>query len=285
MIDETPFFFSKAFIESRPEQDWWQFSFEEQAIAFHLEGQEAKSLARASFGGFLWHGPITAIMLDAMHKQLKDRGISQIRVTTPPEAYAWAITQHNRSLLQAGYQPLSVEVNYHIPVDKRPFSAHLNSANRWKMNKATRQGYQVAINPNPELELIYMICKQTRERKGYPWHMPFAQFEALFRSFPQRYQSWECWHNGALVAVSLVLLINNKIAYTLFNGDAEAHRALSPLLLVHKAIYEWAQSHHYAILDLGIATDGGRFNHTLAQFKRHLGGVESLKYQLQKVLD
>jgi lipid II:glycine glycyltransferase (peptidoglycan interpeptide bridge formation enzyme) len=86
----------------------------------------------------------------------------------------------------------------------------------------------------------------------------------------------------ALIASSICIEVQKNILYIFYWGEDPAYRKLSPVTLLSKIIYGYAQDYKFDLLDAGIASSEGKINLGLIKFKQNLGFRASSKIILTK---
>ena len=105
----------------------------------------------------------------------------------------------------------------------------------------------------------------------------FDAFVSLFQKFPDEFKVFVVKDVEEIAALSVTIKIKERIMYNFYPADSDKYLKYSPSVMLHEGLYKYAQSNHYEILDLGIATDKGIPNLGLMRFKKNLGAQESLK--------
>ena len=89
---------------------------------------------------------------------------------------------------------------------------------------------------------------------------------------------------GEWAALTMAIQVSERVLYNFYPASPLADNHLSPAVLLHESLHTYARASGLAVVDLGTSTLPTGPNASLLQFKRHLGGVASLKLSWQKVL-
>lgn len=277
----APFFFqSEPFITHQG--NYRIESNESCALAWFEKDNKAFSPLKAPFGSFFPNnektttGPILEL-INQLENHCNDLNLESITITHCPEIYQPEFSHVVRQSLQtAGFSILFEDVNFHLPINNA-FKLNLHRSERWKLNKARREGYRFRkINP-PLWDLVFPILEQSRLRKGYPLSMDRLELEKVFKTFPDRYKTYGIFLKDQCVAVAITVEISAEIEYIFYTADEFEHRKRSPVVLLHEGIYNECINSNRKILDLGTSSLKGVLNPGVATFKKNLGGITSMK--------
>ena len=282
-MDARYFFNSHPFLHQQGEPNILELSkgISSARFAWYKQNGEGFSPLKAPFGSIEIQGPYSNSLihqiLEELIGQLKKEKVSSLTLTMPPDGYdfetgfliAKALQNHG---FQLGHQDL----NFHLDVNLS-FKKHLHRSERWKLNKSIRAGYVFQKVEKPNWDSTFKLLNESRERKGFRLSMDQKSLEETFSRFPDRYQLFSVLKDGETVAIGITLRINKEILYVFFTADLLVHRKLSPVVLLHSGIYQFCQAEGIILLDLGTSSLKGLVNSGVANFKRNLGGIASLK--------
>ncbi len=250
-------------------------------FAWFKQNNEGYSPLKAPFGSIEIQGPysnsLVHELLEELIGNLQKEKVSALSITMPPDGYDFETGFLLAKALQShGFQLGFQDLNFHLEV-KSEFKKHLHRSERWKLNKSIRAGYSFQKNDKPDWDLVFNLLNESRERKGFRLSMDQESLEKAFNFFPERYQLFEVIKDNETVAVAITLKINKDILYVFYTADLLKHRKLSPVVLLHNGIYQYCQFERIQLLDLGTSSLKGLVNSGVANFKRNLGGIASLK--------
>jgi hypothetical protein len=245
------------------------------------------SPCRAPFGGISLDPQVPFDALNGLIKaadvEAQQRGLREVRVVCYPFCYAPAAS----ALLAAGfaangYAVAVTDLNFHIAVTGEPLEGRLHPSERRRLRKCLRAGLHFAEELVPDLPHLYGFVADCRRRRGFPVTLDYAAFEALLLRFPDHYRVFTVRDAGRLAALAVGVRVSPEILYYFYPADDPAYQTYSPTVLLLAGMYEYARSHGYRLLDLGIATDSGQPNPGLIRFKRNMGAEPSLKLTFRK---
>lgn len=245
------------------------------------------SPCRAPFGGLEFNPRLDVRHLDALLEAIeafaRTQGLHQLRMTSYPFSYAPEAAQTiSQRLLNRGYTLDKSELSYHLPIQAGPFESLLTGPEKRRLNKCRRAGFQWSEETHPELESVYQFVKSGRERRGFPTSLPLAEFQDLFRRFPDTYTVFTLRDGNTVVALTVTVRINDRILYNFYPADTDAYLSYSPTVRLTEGLYDYCRKKGYSLLDLGLSTDRGAPNYGLIRFKKNLGAQASLKLSFEK---
>jgi hypothetical protein len=173
------------------------------------------------------------------------------------------------------------ELNYHISITPKEFTAQLHASKRWRLNKLKKMGFVVEVVQNPDISEIHQFITSARIRKGYPMTSTLAEFERMFANLEKYYTIFGVKKDAVLVAVSVCVSLGKGVLYNFYSADAASNTVDAPMVLLYEGMYQYAQNSGFGILDLGISTYLGERNEGLIHFKKSLGAIETEKQVLK----
>ncbi|MFN3404009.1 MAG: GNAT family N-acetyltransferase [Cytophagaceae bacterium] len=257
-------------------------------ITFIIQNNVAYSPFRAPFGSVEFRKDLSVaslqFFLNKVETELSALGVKKIRITSWPDCYDQAsASKLTKAYLDSAYKVVFREMNFHLPVNGE-FKDHVHPSLSRRLIKSANL-YSVDINGNPDLKEIFLLIRQNREMKGLPLTINLPALENLYRNFQDKFLVFEGRRDSRLVAVSFGIIVNKNILYYFLPADDYAFKHDSPMLLVLEKMYEYCRENNFKIFDLGIATSKEFPNWGLINFKRRLGGKESLKLSFGKEID
>ncbi|RSK50272.1 hypothetical protein [Hymenobacter rigui] len=259
------------------------------SVFLSADGQEARSPWQAPFGG-VQAGPtlpaaVLREMLLAVEAELRERGVRHFTLRLPAFAYEPAAASRLTEVLrQLDYQVALAELNNHLPLD-REFRAGLHPSERRRLLKCERHGLRFEQEPPLLLPLAYEFLRRCRQEKGQDLSMTLEQLQTLFRTLPGHVFLFSVRDAaGEWAALTIAIRVRADVLYNFYPASPLAYNTLSPVVLLNAGLHAFGQASGMRLLDLGTSTLPEGLNHSLLQFKRHLGGVPSLKLTLEKQL-
>lgn len=296
-VSFAPFFFNEPeYVSNQPclncQTFYWFHAKKQRADArftvFVQDGQ-ASSPCRAPFGSVELkpdlHPEDLNAFIEAVEQALIRQGVRQLHLKSYPYGYApEAAATLTACLLQRGYRITRSELNYHLPVDQSELMPRLHISERRKLLKCRTAGFTFSEELQPDVAQVYQFVQAARARKGFPVSMDVDTFSQLFARFPNVYQVFAAKDRKQLIALTVTVRVHAHILYNFYPADDPAYLAYSPMVLLINGLYAYCQQQGISLLDLGIATDQGKRNNGLIQFKQFLGGKPSNKFSFEKRL-
>jgi hypothetical protein len=254
---------------------------------FDEAGTGALSPWRAPFGSAqLVAGlpaDVVASFMVVVENYLRDKGVKHFKIISYPLGYDEAggalLTQ---TLTQQGFRITQTELNNHLPL-QQDFVARLHPSERRRLRKCERHGFRFEQEPPLLLPLAYEFLTRCRQEKGQHLSLPLERLQELFRLFPQHYFLFSVRDAaGEWVALTVAIRVNDEVLYNFYPASPLAYNAFSPVVLLNAGLHAFGKASNMRLLDLGTSMLPEGPNYSLLQFKRHLGGILSLKLTFEK---
>ncbi|WP_460612098.1 hypothetical protein [Hymenobacter seoulensis] len=258
-------------------------------VFLSADGQLGRSPWQAPFGAIQAASQVSAEVLtrflQEVERQLAARGVR--RLTLRPHAFAYdapASARLTQVLQRLGYEVVLAEINNHLPL-QRDFAQHLHPSERRRLKKCERHGLRFEQEPPLLLPLAYEFLQRCRAEKGQDLSLPLERLQELFREFPDNHFLFSVRDaQGEWAALTVAIRVNEEVLYNFYPASPLAYNAFSPVVLLNAGLHAFGQASNMRLLDLGTSTLPEGLNQPLLQFKRHLGGVPSLKLTFEKQL-
>lgn len=251
----------------------------------------ARSPGQATFGGLQMASGVTTaalhLLLDAAEATLRQHGQFQLTIRGYPFCYdpAGAVT-FAEALRQRGYPVIQAEENYYLDTT-RDFVAHLHASERRRLRRCQRAGLVVEQEPPLLLPAAYAFLAACRQERGQPpLSLPLERLQELFAAFPQRHILLSVREpvTGAWLALTVAIEASSRVLHNFYPASPRHANAQSPMVLLLQGLHAWGAAQGLAVLDLGRSTLPSGPHVSLLRFKRHLGGLPSLKLTWQVAL-
>ncbi|RIY13375.1 hypothetical protein D0T11_02770 [Hymenobacter rubripertinctus] len=230
--------------------------------------------------------PALEAFLAVVEARLAARGVRHLRLRPHAFVYEPAASARLAAVLtRRGYRVALAEINHHLALG-RDYAAHLHPSEQRRLRKCARHGLIFEQEPPLLLPLAYEFLSRCRQEKGQELSMSLGQLEALFRALPRQVFLFSVRDAaGEWAALTVAIQVREDVLYNFYPASPLAYNALSPVVLLNAGLHAFGRASHMRLLDLGTSTlpEGG-LNQSLLQFKRHLGGVPSLKLTFEKEL-
>ncbi|GAB3825013.1 hypothetical protein GCM10028821_05140 [Hymenobacter jeollabukensis] len=226
--------------------------------------------------------PVLEEWLRAVHETLAAQGCLAWQLRLPPFAYEPTSGALVAALERLGYWVELAEIDTYLPLDQ-PYEARLHPSERRRLHKCQRHGFRFEQEPPLLLPLAYEFLRRCREEKGQALSLSEAQLTALFRDFPRDYLLFSVRDAaGDWAALTVAVLAGRGVLYNFYPASPLRYNAFSPVVLLNAGLHAFGLASGLRLLDLGTSTLPEGQNESLLRFKRHLGGVPSLKLTLTR---
>lgn len=258
-------------------------------VFLSADATTARSPWQAPFGGVQMAPELSKAVLTEFLRvaeaELRGRGIRQFTVRAPAFAYEPAASARLTEVLtRLGYQVPLAELNNHLPLDQE-YTARLHPSERRRLLKCERHGLRFEQEPPLLLPLAYEFLRRCREEKGQELSMTLEQLQMLFRALPRQVFLFSVRDAaGEWAALTIAIQVRADVLYNFYPASPLAYNSLSPVVLLNAGLHAFGRASGMRLLDLGTSTLPEGLNHSLLRFKRHLGGVPSLKLTFEKAL-
>lgn len=262
----------------------------EARCAFFLTDIDAVSPLAAPFGSIELAEKLPASILsafiNAFIESLRQLGSKKIRIVNYPNCYALpqaerlasALDDHNFELVEA-------HQNSFLSVDQANRNHHLIPAERRRLHKCWKAGFQFMHWKAPNLTEVIDFIRETHQRKGYRLTIQSNRLTDLMVEFPDRFAVFLVRDNRRLAAITVAVRVRDDILYNFLPASDPTYDTYSPMVMLINGLYDYCQQQKIHLLDLGVSLDANRQpKQSLLRFKRNLGAQESLKCTFEKVL-
>jgi hypothetical protein len=252
----------------------------------------ARSPAQATFGGAQLAAGVSGAALHELFDQaestLRAHGQHELEIRGYPFCYDFAgAATLAETLRQRGYQVSLAEQNYYLDL-ARDYEAHLHPSARRRLRAAQRAGLVLEQEPPLLLPWAYEFISACRAERGQPsLSLSLERLQELFRAFPRQHFLLSVREpgSGQWAALTVAIQASEQVLHNFYPASPLAFNHLSPAVLLTGGLHQLGRDLGLQALDLGRSTLGGREPHaSLLRFKRHLGGIPSLKLTWQKSL-
>lgn len=222
--------------------------------------------------------------LEFVERSLLSAGVTKITIKNQPRHYH----ETKNSLLETflfnlGYQVVDAEVGA-IRLAASPYEDGLNRLETRQLKKCIESGLTVHTHSTKDLDKIYAFIRQCRLHKGYHLSMTLEQLTRDVRSFPQHYLFVSVQKDNSIIAASIAVRVSSDVLYNFYADHHHDFDAISPVVMVVKALYEYCLAQKIKMLDMGTSAINGKPNFGLLNLKMRLGGTPSPKLTFEKIL-
>jgi hypothetical protein len=257
----------------------------------HLDrdGSHAISLQNAPFGAveFREGTPAEALhfFMDCVVQWCQQQRLTHLTIKAPPGAYAESTFLHLHEVYQkSGFRIAHHGISHHLPVDSQPFETWISASERRRLRKCRRAGFVAELWARPVPSVVYAFLAENRQRLGYALPLGPDTLSHLLLDLPHDALVFVVRQAHRILSLAVVLRINHRILYNFAPADDLDYRRFSPTVLLNAALYEYAQSEGYTLIDLGVSENHwGQEKPSLIRFKENLGGRPSPKLTYERV--
>lgn len=225
------------------------------------------------------------LLLETAETTLRAHGQQRLHLRGYPFCYDPAgAAQLAEVLRQRSYAVVQAEENYYLD-PARDYEAHLHPSERRRLRRCRQLGLVPEQEPPLILPWVYEFIAACRQERGHALSLPLARVQELFRAFPRQYLIFSVRKpGGEWAALTIAVQVSERVLYNFYPASPLADNHLSPMVLLNESLHAYARASGLAVVDLGTSTLPTGPNAPLLRFKRHLGGVSSLKLSWEKVL-
>lgn len=253
-------------------------------IFIHLNRKEANSPLRAPFGSIEFYDVVGEAevrkFVSFIEGNLIGLGVKRWCIKHYPEAYNPVASKLLKKTLIEFNFDYHEEITNIIQVGKIPFERKIAVAQRQKISKSQKQ-FSFHQAEKSELKKIYSFISRCRKKKGQTLSMTFLQLQKALKAFPENFLLFQVSHRK-IAAAAIVVKIDSRVLYTFYYAHDKMYDKISPVVFLISGIYQYAQKHHFEMIDLGTSMKGKEVNKSLYQFKKSIGGNPSSKFVFQK---
>ena len=257
-------------------------------VAFHPDGDLARSPLRAPFGSFLFSPRILAQTLQEfiveVERLLTRKGISRVRLTEPPALYRKREGLLQTILLNRGYQIQLAELSSIIRIDRISFEDKIDRGEKGRLRQARKKGLTFRLLKIDKLRLAYQFILACSKERDHSLSMTIEDLQATAAVFRNEFVLSAVYLQEEMVGASVALRVHPQILYNFYSGHLKKYDSLSPIVSLLGGLYGYCEKQQIQLLDLGTSSLKGQLNFSLLNFKLRLGAEPSIKLSFEKEL-
>lgn len=256
---------------------------------FFFNNTTATSPYKSPFGGIELNTSLSLDLIEAfiayVEKALKQKGAEAIRITQYPFVYAPTSTSKlTNCYLRAGFQLMHPDINHHLIVDSRGFKEKIHAMENRKLNNSIGKGFVFKEEDFDTIAEIYPFIQSCRKEREQNLNISQEEIKRAIKTLPNSYKLFTIRDGGEIIATTIVVIVNEEIAYNFLPASSSAYNRWSPMVFLLKGLYGWCQEKNIKILDLGISSIDNMPQYSLIAFKERIGGEMGLKCAYFKAL-
>ncbi len=257
-------------------------------IFFNVSDGIALSPFSAPFGSLEIYQALDQFVLEEFFEyvlnDLKHLAVNRIEIKNYPTAYHSTSAHNIKAVLKKLNFQVRVEVTSIISVNNTSFEKRIETSQRQKLKKSSQQFSftQVGID---ELKSCYDFIFDCREEKNQSLSMTFPQLKRTVDRLSDDFLLFKLSNDQETAACGIVVRVSEKVLYTFYYAHNPKFSKVSPIVQLISGIYQYAQHHHFDLIDLGTSMIGSNINESLLKFKASIAGQPSDKYVFSKTIE
>ena len=275
MSKEPSIFYHPDYLRIQDHKNLKVFENDSFHVIFSIINDLAVSLPQGLFGGVVKkQRAIDFHSFEEFWKNVNDElakeGVTRAELIQPPDIYQGFV--QSQWLMEVGFSPMYEDITHHIKL--REFTLH--KMEEKKLDKLKTSNFSAKQLDKKELKKTYDFLESCREEKGLKLNVPFERLEALFKSFPDRYDIFMGYLNKKAACAVITLKVAPKIVYYFLPGTIKEAKSESPMVgLLDFMVEHYSSTHQY--IDLGVSSIEGEPQVSLIAFKERMGGIPGMK--------
>ncbi|MEM9053097.1 MAG: GNAT family N-acetyltransferase [Bacteroidota bacterium] len=234
-------------------------------FAKRKEGSIWESLPLAPHGAIeMVEGFDVARLLQFISNYFEGESIVRIRLTPV----------HNQGVEEVfescGFRGSIGDINHHVDLNGE-INIHKMELRRYK--KAEQAGCEfseIQLNLDSAFEIHHFIAR-CRVQQGLEINISESEFIETVRLLPEYYSAFTVRLNDEIIAATVVVKVNNRVAYNYLPASNKAFHHLSPMVYLTIHLYHQLKRLGFQIMDWGLTSVKGEEQTGLAHFKEAMG--------------
>jgi len=246
-----------------------------------------RSPSRGTFAGPTIVGNVSPHDYDTalriFETELVKQGAKSIHYSLQPSYISQDYSDLTETLLwHQGYRLSQSNMNHHISVNDRPFIESISPSKRRLLKKNLKQGHRVKKLASNYLEEVYDLIAQNREKRGLKPSMSKFELKNFYQAFKDQVHMFGVEASNGLIAAAFCIQIMPSTIYVFYWGHRPDSTKPSPMILLHKGIYQYCLEQNIRCIDLGTSTTIDQIDWGLTFFKNTLNSIISKKVNMSK---
>ena len=148
-----------------------------------------------------------------------------------------------------------------------------------RIAKCAQLGFSIQQEYQGKYDETYKFLAKCRLQQNLKINIDQGQFDHLLGLFPEKYMIYSVRdNNGNLAACSVIIRVNEHVAYNFLPGFDRHYNELSPLAYLQNELYDILRQQNFTFFDLGISSIDGAVQKGLATFKERMGAIKTERY-------
>lgn len=281
LFNQSAYLLNKGFVNLRRFSIWNKLhQIESARIYFVQDPKQAISLPHSPFGSIEPFEILEEDVLVAFVHFISSQ-FGQMRIVHYPAIYGGPFSFSSDVFLKAGWNASDTATGHYLPVGE-PFENLISGMELRKLKKAIQEGFGVTRRGMEDLKKVFLFIEQCRREKNQALSLDFEELEKQVEANPDRYLLFCVTKDDEMAAATIVVRVSSEVIYHFYPATNANHRAISPMVLLTKGLYDFCRSTHVQFVDLGTSMLNNLPNESLIYFKEQLGGIAYQKHTFIK---
>ncbi|UXP32956.1 GNAT family N-acetyltransferase [Reichenbachiella agarivorans] len=248
-------------------------------IPFAIMGQEAISIPKAPYGGFVMqHLPNqtdTKSFLSSLSQYLTEKNVVSLQIKQNPDFFH--TPSQNKlinSLFTQGFRK-NTEINHHIDLSNIQ-EEDIHPMQRRRIKKCQNAGFTYQKESHTASAEIYDFLSQCRLQQGLSVNVSKSHFVRLLSQLADVYNMYTVRDSThRLLACTVTITVTPEVTYNYLPAFDRYFATYSPLAFLTDLLIRDLKKANARFFDLGISSIDGTPQDSLIQFKERMGGIRS----------
>lgn len=256
-------------------------------IRFFIKGRQALSLPQSPFGGMEINPRLSLALIDEflffIESHFAAIGIKTTIVKQFPFTYSEeSSSKITNAFIRNGFKVSNPDINHHIVVNSIGLVDKVHSMEKRKIKKVIDGNFVFKEEGFGSLDSIYNFILACRLEKEQNLNTSLVDLQKAVNAMPANYKIFTLGDREKIIACSIVVIVNERIAYNFLPASSTEYKSYSPMVFLLANIYNYCYLNNVQIFDLGISAVDNLPQNTLIDFKERVGGVAGLKCTFEK---
>ena len=248
------------------------------------------SFSKAPFGGIVLQADCSKaelqFLINCVCEFISDRNGCGLTIKAPASCYGPNV--HNilhEMYSNTGFCVVHTHQNHYFFVNNSNFFDRIHRMEQRRLRKCRQAGFKTRLDLSIETDHAFNFIRRCYAEKGYTLSISLQELKNLRGNFPDKYLIFTVENGLHLAGLIVGVRVREDILYIFLSAFESEFRKFSPVVLLMEAVYEFCQTSHISLLDLGTSLDQhGQPKKSLMQFKERLGAVACDKVTYHKKL-
>ncbi len=188
------------------------------------------------------------------------------------------------ALISNGFEISTTDINHHIEVSDLEYTKLISTLEIKRLNRSRMLNFNFEKASVSEMESVYQFIRNCRLKKNQLVSIEFQHLIESVAIFPDHYIFFTVKDKGKIVAAAIAVKVNQHILYDFMYASDVDYNQSSPAVMLTEGIYNYCQTQHFTIIDLGTSSIQHQPQSSLITFKENIGGIPTVKFTFYKKL-